>query len=81
MGMFSTLAHTLVNASQGKVLTVLFVIGIGYIVVDKIEAMVERLIWGERFEHLLDLIILAAFCVFAFYSVHLCTLYQTGDSP
>ena len=80
MEMFSTLAHALVNASQGKVLTVLFVIVIVYIVVDKIEVMVERLIWGERFEHLLDPIILMALFAFAYYSVYLCALYQTGDS-
>lgn len=80
MEMFSTLAHALVNASQGKVLPVMLVIVIGYIVVDRIEAMVERLIWGERFEHFLDPIILLAFFAFGSYSVYLCALYPTGDS-
>lgn len=76
MGMFKFLAQALVDAADGSVLRVLIVIWIAYAAVTMIECQIEKLIWGERFEHFLDPIILTLFFVFAAYSVYMCALYN-----
>lgn len=52
---------------------ILFVIGI-----QAIEATIEQLIWGERFEHWLDVVILVASIAYAAYVVYACALHNSG---
>lgn len=68
----------MVHASSGNpVITTLLVFFV-YLAFDLLESTVEKMIWGERFEHWLDPIIIGVFIAWGSYSVYLCALYNSS---
>lgn len=67
---------TLVEASKGSPVTAIAVIMLFYLMFNLLEAMIEKLIFGERFEHWLDPIFICLFIAYAGYAVFFCAAYQ-----
>ena len=61
------------NPITATVVVILFVLGI-----QMLEITIERLIWGERFEHWVDVVILVASIAYAAYVVYACALFNSG---
>lgn len=61
------------NPVTATVVVILFVLGI-----QMLEITIERLIWGERFEHWVDVVILVASIAYAAYVVYACALFNSG---
>lgn len=79
MNLIHQSAMTIAAASKGNPVTatftvILFVLGLQFI-----SATAERLIWGERFEHWLDVVMLAASVAYAAYVVYACALYNSAS--
>lgn len=64
------------SANGNPVISVLVVI-LFYIMFSTVEASVEKLIFGERFEHWLDLFFQIAFMGYAGYSVVACAVFNS----
>ncbi|GGA80534.1 hypothetical protein GCM10011369_23080 [Neiella marina] len=65
------------KAASGNPAIAVILVGLFYLAFNHGLALVETLIWGERFEHWLDPLFCLAFIVYAGYSVYGCALYNT----
>lgn len=68
---------TLAAASKGNPVISTLVVILFQIGFNLIEATVERLLFGERFEHLLDPVFMVAFISFAAYAVWACAVFNS----
>ena len=79
MNRFKRFTFALVMASEGNPVLSTLTIAMFYLFVNLFEGQVERLIFGERFEHFIDPIISASFIIFAAYAVWCCAVYNTQE--
>lgn len=63
-------------AAGGNVFLAVLTVFLFYIPFSMIEAMVEKMIWGDRFEHWLDPLFMLAFMSFACTVVWACAQYN-----
>lgn len=66
----------LAAASRGNPVTVVFIIAVAFIAFNLLEATIEKLIFGERFEHWLDPLFLMAFIWYAIICLIACYEYS-----
>ena len=66
----------LVEASNGNPLLSVGTVMLFYVMFNTLLAVVEKLIFGDRFEHLLDPIISLLFMAIAGYSVWWCAIFN-----
>jgi ABC-type transport system involved in Fe-S cluster assembly fused permease/ATPase subunit len=71
-------AMTIARSAGGNPITATLVVILFVLGIQMIEVIVERLIWGERFEHWLDVVILVASMAYAAYVVYACALHNSG---
>ena len=81
MNIIQTATFTLAKACDGNPVITTVVIMLFYILFNLFEAQVERLIFGERFEHFLDLIFVLAFIAYAGYAVVICAIFNSVTKP
>ena len=67
----------LATASQGNPVTSTATVMLFYCIFVVIEATVESLLFGERFEHWLDVIFQIMFMAYSAYSVYACALFNS----
>jgi len=77
MNLIHESAMTVASAAQGNpviatIVVIMFVLGI-----QMLEATVEQLIWGKRFEHWLDVVIISGSIAYAAYVVYACALFNS----
>jgi len=80
MNKFEVGIFALARASKGNPFTSTATVLLFYVMFNLLEGMIERLIFGERFEHWLDPIFISVFISYAAYSVWMCALFQTVNS-
>lgn len=71
-------AMTIARSAGGNPVTATLVVILFALGIQVIEATIERLIWGERFEHWLDVVILVATIAYAAYVIYACALFNSG---
>ena len=69
-------ARTIAESSEGSPIISTMLVMLFYVMFAVLEVSVERLIWGERFEHWLDPVFILAFIGFASYCVAACAKYN-----
>ena len=76
-------AIVLARASGGNPVISTATVMLFYVMFNIAEAGAERLMFGERFEHWLDLVFQLAFMAYAAMSVYACAAYNTitGSGP
>lgn len=67
----------LARSSDGNPIVSTITVILFYLMFNMVEASIERLIWGERFEHFLDPVFMAMFIAYAGYGVYCCGLHNT----
>ncbi len=67
----------LARASKGNPVVSTATIILFYVMFNLLEAMVEKLVFGERFEHWLDPLFMMAFISYSAYSVWMCAVFNT----
>lgn len=72
-------AMVLAKASDGNPLLSVGTVMLGFVMFNVFEALVETLVFGERFEHFLDVIFNMAAIAYAGYSVYACAIYNTAQ--
>ena len=70
-------AMTLSRSANGNPVITTVVVALFFLGFNMIEAQIETLIWGERFEHWLDPIFGAAFIAYAAYAVYACAVFNS----
>jgi hypothetical protein len=76
MNWFQSATFHLAAASGGNPVLSTITIMLFYICFNLVEAQIERLIFGERFEHMLDPIFGACFIAYAAYAVYYCAIFN-----
>lgn len=71
----------LAASAEGNPIISVVVVGLFYMAFNVFLASFEQLIFGERFEHLLDPVFSLAFIGFAGYSVYGCAVYNSANHP
>lgn len=66
----------LVKASGNNPVITTVTVMLFFIMFDTLEATVEKLIWGDRFEHWLSPIFILCFMSYAGYAVWMCAVEQ-----
>ncbi len=64
------------KSANGNPVTAVLTVMLFYCMFTFVEASIERLIFGERFEHWLDPVFGCAFICYAAYVVWMCATYQ-----
>lgn len=77
MNMIHQSAMTIAAASKGNPVTATFVVILFVLGLQAISMTVERLVWGERFERWLDVVMLVASIAYAAYTVYACAIYNS----
>jgi hypothetical protein len=73
-------ANVLAHSTEGNPVNSTLVVMLFWLMFCVFEAGLERLIFGERFEHWLDPLFALAFMGYAAYSVWFCALYNARKS-
>jgi succinate dehydrogenase/fumarate reductase cytochrome b subunit len=68
---------TLAKSANGNPVITTVVIILFYLFFNILEAIIEKLIFGERFEHWLDPIFVAGFIAYAAYAVMTCAVFNS----
>ena len=68
----------LVKASNSNPVISTATIMLFFVMFNMLEAMVEKLIFGERFEHWLDPLFILGFIAYAAYTVWWCAVINSG---
>lgn len=68
----------LAQACDGSPVSSTIVVMLFFIGFNMVEASIEKLIFGERFEHLLDPIFALAFMGYAAYAVYYCAIFNSA---
>jgi len=71
-------AMTIARSAGGNPVTATFVVILFVLGIQMVSVTVERLIWGERFEHWVDVVILVASIAYSAYVVYACALFNSG---
>lgn len=79
MNKLETATLALVRASKGNPITATLTVMLFMLMFNMMEATVEKLIFGERFEHWLDPLFICAFMAYAAYAVWMCAAYQLSQ--
>lgn len=66
----------LVQACEGSPISTTIVVIIFFMMVTVLEATFEKLVFGYRFEHFVDVIIQIAFIAYAAYAVYWCAIFN-----
>jgi uncharacterized membrane protein len=69
-------AYHLAASSGGNPAISTVVVMLFYLMFNTVEAVIEELIWGERFVHWLDPVFMLGFIAFAAYQVYICAVYN-----
>ena len=70
---------SLAQASKGNPVICTLTVMLFYIMFNLLEASIERLIFGERFEHWLDPLFQCGFIGYAGYAVYMCAAWQLAQ--
>jgi hypothetical protein len=73
-------AMTLAASADGNPVIATLVVMLFALMFGLVEATVEELVWGERFEHWLDPIFMCAFIAYAAYAVWACAVFNTAKA-
>lgn len=65
------------RASKGSPVLSVATVMLFYLMFNMFESGVERIIFGERFEHWLDIVFRLGFISYAAFSVYSCAIYNT----
>ena len=76
MNMLIKSIKVLVMAADGSPLRVVGVVFMAYLMFNMLLATIERLIFGERFEHWLDPVFIIFFAAYGSLSVYQCAAYN-----
>lgn len=68
--------YILANSCKGNPILTTCTIMLFYVMFNMVEAQIERLIFGERFEHWLDIVFQLCAIAYAAYAVYWCALYN-----
>ncbi len=71
----------LAESAKGNPIVATIVVYIFYLMFTLLEAIVETLIFGDRFEHWLDPIFIGCFMAYSAYAVYGCALYNSNGAP
>ena len=69
-------AVILARACQGNPVLAMIVVAFFYLATNAIYAMIETLIWGDRFLHWFDIPTALAFMAYGAYAVYYCAAYH-----
>lgn len=69
---------TLARACSGNPVYTTVTIMLFYVLFNIFEGTVERLIFGERFVHILDPLFICGFIAYAAYAVFMCAVFNSG---
>lgn len=72
-------AHVLAKACGYEPLYSVGMTLLFYLMVNHLEAVIERVIFGESFEHPLDILVASVFVAYAGYTTFLCSEKESGD--
>lgn len=72
-------AHTLVAACKGDPVFTTITTGLFWLAFNCFEGMIEKLIFGERFEHWLDPVFALVFIAWSAYAVYWCAVYNSAS--
>lgn len=72
-------AAALAESANGSPITTTLVIMLFYIMFNMLEASIEKVFFGERFEHFLDPIFGAIFIAYAGYAVMACAFFNSTN--
>lgn len=70
--------ESVARSAKGNPITSTALVILFYLMFSVVEATVERLLFGERFEHWLDPFFGAAFMAYAAYCVFCCAVFNSG---
>jgi len=76
---FEKATMSLVRASSGNPVITTATILLFYVMFNTAEALIEKLIFGERFEHWLDPIFIMLFMCYSAYAVWWCAIFNTAE--
>lgn len=71
-------AMLLAESSNGNPITTILVIMLFYIMFNVLEASIEKVIFGERFEHFMDPVFGAMFIAYAGFAVMHCAFFNSA---
>ena len=71
-------AQILAESCSGNPVLTTCVVILFYVLFGMLEATVEKLIYGERFEHWLDPFFIASFIAYSAYAVMACAIYNSS---
>jgi hypothetical protein len=77
MNKMQSATFRLAQASDGNPVTSTLVVMLFFIAFNVVEAGIEKLIFGDRFEHFLDPIFALVFIGYAAYAVFWCALFNS----
>ena len=77
MNKFQAATFRLAQACDGSPVSSTVVVMLFFVMFNLVEANVEKLIFGERFEHLLDPVFALVFMGYAAYSVYYCAIFNS----
>lgn len=73
-------AMNLARAAKGNPVISTATVMLFYVMFNFMEAMIETLIFGERFEHWLDPLFQLAFMAYAAFSVYACAIHNSESA-
>ncbi|WP_067514710.1 hypothetical protein [Endozoicomonas ascidiicola] len=76
MELFNKMTAALVRSADGNPVHTTLTVMLFFVMFSVLEATIEKLIFGERFEHWLDPIFICGFIGFASYMVWVCAVYK-----
>lgn len=71
-------AKILAESANGNPIVTTILIFFMYCGFNSLEVLVEKLLFGERFEHWLDVVFIGAFISYSAYVVYACALFNSG---
>ena len=71
-------AYVLAESANGNPITTTLVIMLFYIMFNVLEATIEKVLFGERFEHFLDPFFALMFIAYAAYAVMACAFFNSA---
>jgi len=69
--------YRLAQACEGSPISSTVVVMLFFLMFNMVEANIEKLIFGERFEHFLDPIFALAFIGYSAYAVYWCAVFNS----
>jgi len=79
MNRFEKATMALVRASDGNPVITTATILLFFVMFNLAEGQIEKLIFGERFEHWLDPLFMLGFIAYSAYAVWWCAIFNTAE--